>query len=123
MIRRYDLRRSDNYMYTGRISYICSGKGTLTVYTGFPVTRATVSFATIPTIHGEEETTSSSSDTVSSSSVSSGSTGYSSESSTSDIIYIAPRIYVSSYTDTGFVVTYEDIPPEVGYIEFSFNAV
>ena len=48
MRKRYDLTRSDNYMVTGRVSYVTSGTGTLTVVTGFPVMRATVSFATIP---------------------------------------------------------------------------
>jgi len=48
MRKRYDLRRSDNYMLTGRVSYVTSGSGSLTVVTGSPVMRATVSFATIP---------------------------------------------------------------------------
>jgi len=106
MIRRYDLSRSDNYMYTGKVTAMASGSGIIFVYTGFPVTRATVSFATIPC----------SFDTTYSSSSSS-----SSEESTD--IPSCSRIYVSSYTSTGFNVTYEGIPEEVGYIEFSYSAV
>jgi hypothetical protein len=34
---------------------------------------------------------------------------------------VNPRIYVSSYTDDGFVVDYEDIPIDVGYIEFEYS--
>lgn len=105
MIRRYDQRLSDNYMYTGRVSYVCSGSGTLTVVTGFPVASARVSFATLPLY-----------DMVNSSSSSSSSEDYPAGES-------LPRIYVSSYTDTGFVVTYENIPSEVGYIEFEYSAV
>ena len=33
-----------------------------------------------------------------------------------------PRIYVSGYTETGFMVKYENIPEEVGYIEFNYIA-
>ena len=33
-----------------------------------------------------------------------------------------PRIYVSEYTETGFMVKYENIPEEVGYIEFNYIA-
>ena len=34
-----------------------------------------------------------------------------------------PRIYVSSYEDDGFVVTYENIPASIGFIEFNYAAV
>jgi hypothetical protein len=245
MRKRYDLNRSDNYMYTGRISYVCSGSGTLHVYTGFPVTRAMAGFATIPFVQDEEMSSSSSSS--SSSSISSSSSSYNcrcnypicsgagcsdfsdwvinganqsntdncvlylefashladseyirlytnaartlmykvatgtapgggggvtlvqvggsglsgsvnwdgiqvddvtcyltctsvfsssfessessesessvSSSSESEIISGLPRIYVSGYTSTGFYVTYENISPIVGYIEFSYSAV
>lgn len=274
MQRRYDLRRSDNYMYTGKLSYVCSGSGTIFVYTGFPVTRATVGWTVYPFAQDEEMTSSSESsssstewrsssssssissdssfsDSLSSSSSSSveyyctnpvvvdGSTPHltswtftdmsnrnsdngmlyirityigtmgitvykdaartqyvaekhgilavpqtitlnsnglngtvifdgtfppvgntyatldcyessslsqsdsslstevmsssssssysgsslSSSSSQTEIISGLPRLYVSSYADTGFTVTYENVPPQVGYIEFSFNAV
>jgi hypothetical protein len=33
-----------------------------------------------------------------------------------------PRIYVSSYTETGFVVAYDNIPASLGFIEFSYIA-
>ncbi len=106
MQRRYDLRLSDNYMYTGKVSYACSGDGTLTVVTGFPVMRARVSFATLPLSAYEEESSSSSS-----------------SSEETPVGNNLPRIYVSSYTTTGFVVTYEHIPIDVGYIEFEYSAV
>lgn len=141
MIRRYDLRRSDNYMYTGKISYVCSGSGTIFVYTGFPVTRAMVSWVVYPFAQDEEMSSSSLSSSSSSSSMDSLSTSssssmdspsslsssselsYSSQSSTSEIPTGLPRLYVSSYASTGFTATYENIPSQVGYIEFSFNAV
>jgi len=104
MRRRYDLERSDNFMFTSRVSFVCSGSGTINVVTGFPVTRATVAFATIPW------------PTVD--------TGFSSSSeSTGDENPTLPRIYVSSYTDTGFVVAYEGVPEDIGYIEFNYAAV
>ena len=104
MRKRYDLRRSDNYMTTGRVSYVTSGTGSITVVTGFPVMRATVSFATIPlpTTAGD----------FSSSSESSG-----------DAWPHLPRVYVSGYTDTGFTVAYEGIPEDIGYLEFDYSAV
>lgn len=104
MRKRYDLRRSDNYMLTGRVSYVCSGSGSITVVTGFPVTSATVSFATIPqpTTAGD----------MSSSSESSG-----------EAWPTLPRVYVSGYTTTGFTVAYEGIPEDIGYIEFDYSAV
>ena len=104
MIKRYDLRRSDNYMVTGRVSYTCSGSGSIPVVTGFPVMRATASFATIPwpTTAGD----------MSSSSESSG-----------EEWPTLPRVYISSYNDTGFIVAYEGIPEDIGYIEFDYSAV
>jgi len=104
MRKRYDLRRSDNYMVTGRVSYAGSGSGAIVVVTGFPVMRANVSFSTIPT-----ETTA-------------GLNTSSSESSGEDWPTL-PRVYVSSYTDTGFIVAYEGIPEDIGYIEFCYSAV
>jgi hypothetical protein len=104
MRKRYDLRRSDNYMVTGRVSYVASGSGSLTVVTGFPVMRATVSFATIPL-----PTTA-------------GGMSSSSESSGEEYPNL-PRVYVSGYTDTGFTVAFEGIPEDIGYIEFDYSAV
>jgi len=103
MRRRYDLRRSDNYMYTGRVSYVCSGSGTFKIVTGFPVMRATVAFATIPCVTDVS---------ISSSS-----------SSSSEDVSTCPRVYVSSYEDDGFIVAYEGILEEVGYIEVVYSAV
>lgn len=108
MRRRYDLRRSDNYMFTGRVStVVTTTSGTITVVTGFSVMRATVSFATIPCDGGEPSIWSSSS----------------SSSSEGSEYVPCPRIYVSSYTSTGFVVTYEGISLDVGYVEFNYSAV
>ena len=140
MRRRYDLRRSDNYLYTGRIVYACSGSGTLFVYTGFPVTRATVSWVVYP--FAQDEAMSSSSETSSSSlsslssSSSSGADNSSSSSewsvssdsssSISEIPTGLPRLYVYSYATVvpyGFTVRCENIPPQVGFIEFSYNCV
>ena len=134
MIRRYDLRRSDNYPYNGRISYVCSGSGTLNVVTGFPVKSAIVTFSTLPLIL-TEESMSSSSDTSSSWSTQSGNSFSSnsslssssecisySQSSETEIISGMPRLYVSGYTVDGFIVAYQNIPEEVGYIEFSYSA-
>jgi len=163
MIRRYNLTRSDNYVYTGRVSYVCSGNGTLPVYTGFPVVSALVSWVTYPFAQDEEMSSSSessssfssssssidshsssssssvtnseSSMSESSSSESSGNSGSSSsESSVTESVSFSsstssqtepvsglPRLYVYSYTTTGFVVAYENIPPQVGYIEFEYS--
>jgi len=104
MRKRYDLRRSDNYMVTGRVSYVCSGSGTITVVTGFTTMRATVSFATIPWP------------------TSAGNMSSSSENS-GEAWPTLPRIYVSSYTDDGFIVSYEGIPEDIGYIEFDYCVV
>lgn len=107
MRRRYDLGKSDNFPFTGRMTYVASGTGTLTVSTGFPVTSAIVTFATLPLA---DLTTADAS---------------SSSSSSSEGVAAGlplPRIYVSSYTSTGFVMTYENIPEEIGYFEFSYSA-
>ena len=128
MRRRYDMRKSDNYLYTGRVSYICSGTGEITVVVGFPVMRSTVAFATIPwpdIDRGWSSSSSSSSSTSSGFSESSESAGnYSSSSSSStdqpEPIATLPRIYVASYTSTGFIVAYEGIPEDIGYIEFNY---
>jgi len=187
MIRRYDLRRSDNYPYNGRIAHICSGSGTLNVVTGFPVKSAIVTFATLPLIMTPESMSSTSSSSSSSSSEfylslsslsssssssssisseSSFSRSYSSSSSSSHSVSSVssgsslspdsfsslstsstsstsspsssstssdstewiptrgqPRLFVSGYTIDGFIVTYQNIPEEVGFIEFSYSAV
>jgi hypothetical protein len=34
-----------------------------------------------------------------------------------------PRIYVYDVLDDGFTVKYENIPEEMGYVEFSYYAV
>lgn len=108
MRRRYNLKRSDNFMVTGRVSYVTlTSSGTIKVYTGFPVTKATVAFATIPwpDIHGTDSSSSSSSSEGEVPSVS------------------LPRIYVLSYESDGFVIAYEGIPESIGYIEFNYSAV
>jgi len=72
---------------------------------------------------------SSSSSSVSSSSSSSSSyienwsSSSHSSSSSSAIIEGLPVIYVSGYSSTGFIVTYENIPPQIGFIDFTFAAV
>jgi hypothetical protein len=138
-------------MYAGKISYVCSGRGSLTVVTGFPVTRARVSFATLPISAGFDEysTSSSSTEIMSSSSSFSDTSSSESESLSSDSLLSdsssestssssvtsssssfteiptdnLPSIYVSGYTNTGFIVTYVNIPANVGYIEFEYSAV
>lgn len=107
MIRRYDLRKSDNFMFTGRMTYVASGNGTLTVSTGFPVMRALATFTALPLPSLGEDASSSSS----------------SSSEGIGVDYSLPRLFVSSYTSTGFVLTYENIPTEIGYFEFSYSAV
>lgn len=135
MIRRYDLTRSDNYPYNGRISYVCSGTGVLNIVTGFPVKSAIVTFSTLPLIMTDESMSSSSESlssesswsddswSSSSSKSSSSSSGTQSSASESSILVNGlPRLYVSGYTTDGFIVAYENIPEEVGYIEFSYSA-
>jgi len=98
-------------MMTGRVSYVGSGTGTVAVVLGSPITRATVSFATIPwpDVPGDHSSSSESS---------------SSEDLTEDIEPTnLPRVYVSGYTETGFTVTYEGIPEDIGYFEFDYSAV
>lgn len=92
MQRRYDLRRSDNYMYTGKISYVCSGSGQIYVYTGFPVTRAMVSWTTYPFAQDEAMSSSSSSSSLSSTSLTS-----MSETSQSIGYYCDPNRYTSPF--------------------------
>lgn len=82
MRKRYDLRRSDNYPHTGRKSYACSGDGLITINTGFPVTSAVITWASLPIGNYNEESMSSSS-TMWMSSSSSSSTSSSSSSSNS----------------------------------------
>ena len=142
MRRRYDMERSDNYMYTGRmLSRVC-GDGIIFVNTGFPVTSATVSFATVPISDIERWSSSSSSslssissssssvESLSSSSTSSESAGNVSTSSASEsssssdaLLATLPRIYVSGYASTGFYVAYENISCDIGYIEFNYACV
>jgi len=114
------MARSDNYPYTGKVTYVCSGSGTINVVVGFPVTSAMVTFATLP-LEIEVPPTFSSSSTSSFDS-SSSSDNSNSTSSDNPPIKDLPRIYVSSYLSTGFVVTYEGIPEDVGYIEFTYIA-
>ncbi len=104
MRKRYDLRRSDNYPLTNTISYPASGDGTVPVVTGFPVKSATVAFATLPIVTEVESQSSSS-------------------SSSAEAHSNLPRIFVSGYNTTGFVVTYENIPASVGFIEFNYQAI
>jgi hypothetical protein len=54
---------------------------------------------------------------------SSSNTSSSTSSSQTEIPTGLPRLYVQSYSTTGFTVVYENIPPQVGFIEFSFSAV
>lgn len=105
MRRRYDLERSDNFMFTGRVSQVVSTtNGTIKVVTGFPVTSATVSFAVIPWPSGGDSSSSSSSSEI-------------------DIPETnLPRILVSSFESDGFVVTFENIPEAIGFVEFNFAA-
>ena len=111
------MTRSDNYPYTGRITYLCSGSGSVNIITGFPVVSAIVTFATlplksdVPSVHSSSSTSS-----LDSSSESSGS------SYTSFPTEDLPRIYVSGYLATGFVVSYDGISEDVGYIEFTYSA-
>jgi hypothetical protein len=66
---------------------------------------------------------SSSSDSSENYSSSSSSNSSSSSSSTSNAYlgpFSSPRIYVYEMLSYGFVVKYENIPEELGYIEFSY---
>ncbi len=82
MRRRYDLRRSDNYPYTGKLTHICSGDGSVFVYVGFPVMSATVSWVSYPFLQDDEMSSSSDSSSSSSSSLDSSSSTSSESSST-----------------------------------------
>jgi len=85
MIRRYDMRRSDNSQFVGTIRYPCSGSGEIKIHTGFPVHSAIVTPVDVPP---------------------------------------GGRVWVdiASFGEKGFVVVYEEIPPDVGYIEFTYMA-
>jgi len=50
MIRRYDMSRSDNITFSGRIAFPCIDKpaGRFFVYTGFPVSSAIVTPVNLP---------------------------------------------------------------------------
>lgn len=78
MRRRYDLRRSDNYPYTGKLTHICSGDGSVFVYIGFPVTSATIGWVSYPFLQDDEMSSSSDSSSTSSSSLDSSSSSSSS---------------------------------------------
>ena len=56
MIRRYNLKRSDNYPYTGRKAYNGSGNGYIDIDCGFPVTSAAITWASIP-VFGDADIT------------------------------------------------------------------
>jgi len=71
MRRRYDLRRSDNYPYTGKLTHICSGNGSVFVYIGFPVTSASISWVAYPFAQDDEMSSSSNSSSTNSSSLNS----------------------------------------------------
>jgi len=60
MIRRYDLRRSDNFPFTGKKAYAASGEGFITIKTGFPITSAIITWASIPIFDPSTEFSSSS---------------------------------------------------------------
>lgn len=61
MIRRYNLRRSDNYPFTGRMSWTCTGDGTIFVNTGFVVTSAAITWSSLALYNYNDEFSSSSS--------------------------------------------------------------
>jgi hypothetical protein len=109
MIRRYDLTRSDNLPYTGRMTHQCQGNGDVFINTGFKVASSIVTWAGI--ISGGEGA---------------GATA---------IIGIAiineaeignetsqPRLYIKEMLDNGFTVRYENIPEDANYIEFTYIA-
>ncbi len=85
MRRRYNLTRSDNYPYTGRKSYRCSGDGFVSIVTGFPVTSVIVTWSSIPFYDVLQEMSSSSSSSEGYST--SSSNGYSTSSSSSSNQY------------------------------------
>lgn len=82
MRRRYDLRKSDNYPYTGKLTHVCSGNGSVFVYIGFPVTSASISWVSYPFAQDDEMSSSSNSSSTNSDS-SDSSSSYSSSSSSS----------------------------------------
>jgi len=86
MIRRYDMSRSDNAPFTGKITYPCeSGAGRIFVYTGFAVSSAIVAPVGLPS---------------------------------------GARLFVDTSfgKESGFDVTYENMPIGSSRIEFSFQA-
>ena len=85
MIRRYDMRRSDNSQFVGTLHYPCSGSGEIRIHTGFPVRSAIVTPVDVP---------------------------------------LGGRVWIDigSFDDKGFTVVYENIPPDIGYVEFSYMA-
>lgn len=100
MIRRYSLKRSDNAPKVGRKSYACSGSGLCSVLTGFPVTSAMITWASIPSFgdYGADyESMSSSSSSTSSSSSKDSSSSTSSVSNSS--------LSTSSSSSTGGVTS------------------
>lgn len=48
MIRRYDMTRSDNFPFAGKMRYPCSGDGEFYVYAAFPVQTALVTPIGLP---------------------------------------------------------------------------
>jgi len=49
MRRRYDMRRSDNFPFTGKMKHTCEGDGSIFVYTGFPVQSVSLVPINLPT--------------------------------------------------------------------------
>lgn len=105
MKRRYDLRRSDNYPYQGRKAYNCSGDGLISINTGFPVTSALITWASVP-VGDEHAESMSSSSTI----------GTSSSSSSWDI---TPQLPVCITRVAGSDPQYDDVPGQ--YLYFGQN--
>jgi len=107
MIRRYDLTRSDNSPYTGRNAFKCATRdGYLRINVGFPVSKVLISWTSIPTYEESSSSEDSSSED--------------SSSSYWEGPFNLPRLYLVSTDSTGFTVKYENIPEEIGYVEFSY---
>jgi hypothetical protein len=108
MIRRYDLRRSDNFPFVGRKSYRCTGDGYLNISTGFPVTSAIITWSSVPIFNYNDEfssssLSSSSIDSSSSSSSSSSSKEYSSSSSSSSSFQAGNFTFYATDIDTNTI--------------------